>query len=210
MAAEVLLIAGQPWLIQRNRRRKRAALRVDSAGCYCLSPFGTPASCLKQFVLQHQAWWQAQLKSLPNLKPFQADSIWPFRAAGRLITSEDTPKRLKQWYKQQAEDYLPMRLDDWASRMPKKPKGVKIRFYTARWGSCNRRQEIQLNWALMACPDEVVDYVLVHELAHLVHFNHSRDFWQLVATYYPEYKQQERWLRQQGHIHLTQLKSLNF
>ena len=94
--------------------------------------------------------------------------------------------------------------------MPKQPQGLKIRFYAARWGSCNRRQEIQLNWSLIACPDAVIDYVLVHELAHLVHFNHSRDFWQPVGTYYPEYKPHERWLQQQGPLYLRQLKSLNF
>jgi hypothetical protein len=210
MSVEKLIIAGQSWKILRNHRRKRVALRVDSAGCYCLSPFGTPQGWLKQFVLQQQDWWQTQLDRRPNLQPFEAETTWPFRKVGRLITHADTPSRLKSWYQQQADNYLPGRLDFWASQMPKQPQGLKIRFYTARWGSCNRHQEIQLNWALMACPDEVIDYVLVHELAHLVHFNHSRDFWQLVATYYPEYKHQDRWLRQQGHAYLAQLKSLNF
>lgn len=210
MSQPLLSVAGQSWVLKRDSRRKRVALRVDPEGCWCLAPLGVSDAWLAQFIAEHQAWWRQQLKQLPVIADLVPNQLWPYRNTGRVITPQDSPTSLKRWYLEQARAYLPQRLAYWANLMPKQPQGLKIRFYSGRWGSCNRRQELQLNWALMACPDAVIDYVIVHELAHLVHFNHSRAFWQLVEYYYPDYQQQACWLRREGHHYLTQLKSLNF
>lgn len=78
------------------------------------------------------------------------------------------------------------------------PQGIKVRHYKRRWGSCNRKRELTFNQALAGAPKWVVDYVIVHELAHLKYFNHSHKFWHRVALFYPKCKEAEQWLRIQG------------
>lgn len=75
---------------------------------------------------------------------------------------------------------------------------VTIRNQRSRWGSCSRRGVISLNWRLVQAPPSVRDYIIVHELAHLVHLNHSARFWALVAEWSPDYKTAEEWLRRSG------------
>jgi len=203
-------VAGQTWRIKRRAGRKRLALHVDYEGCWCLAPLNTPQALLVQFVLNQQAWWQSRLALQEVLPSFEAAQIWPYRDVGRRLTADDTPASLADWYQQQALQVLLERLAFWAQQMSLQPQGYKLRFYLSRWGSCNRRQEIQLNWALISCPDWIIDYVIVHELAHLVHFNHSKAFWQLVAAFYPEYRQADQWLRSHGYLHLQLLKRLHF
>ena len=77
---------------------------------------------------------------------------------------------------------------------------LKIRKYRARWGSCNSKGQISLNYWLMICPDWVIDYVLIHELCHLQHLDHSRQFWQLVHSYFPNVEQAKQWLDSHGYI----------
>jgi predicted metal-dependent hydrolase len=74
------------------------------------------------------------------------------------------------------------------------PRSFAVRGQTTRWGSCSARGQISLNWKLMAAPLEVIDYVIVHELAHLVHMNHSRRFWDLVGRFHPDWRSAKAWL----------------
>ena len=68
-----------------------------------------------------------------------------------------------------------------------------------RWGSCSARKNINLNWKLVLGPQQIMDYVICHELSHLVHMNHSRIFWAHVATMHPQYKESRKWLKLNGH-----------
>ena len=68
-----------------------------------------------------------------------------------------------------------------------------------RWGSCSARKNINLNWKLVLGPQHIMDYVICHELSHLVHMNHSKTFWAHVATMHPQYKESRKWLKLNGH-----------
>ena len=74
------------------------------------------------------------------------------------------------------------------------PRQVTIRGQKGRWGSCSSRGALSLNWKLISAPAFVLDYVVIHELAHLAHMNHSAAFWRLVAAHCPDYKRARRWL----------------
>lgn len=76
------------------------------------------------------------------------------------------------------------------------PSSVHFRSQKTRWGSCSAKGRISLNWRLAIAPLDVIDYVVVHELAHLKHYNHSVEFWQLVGTQVPNYKKLRNWLRE--------------
>jgi len=103
------------------------------------------------------------------------------------------------WYKQQATDYLCQRTQQLSELINLKATSVTVKTYRARWGSCTIKGDIQLNWMLVMAPPEISDYVIIHELCHTRHHNHSAQFWQLVEDYYPNYKQARLWLKQNGH-----------
>ena len=75
---------------------------------------------------------------------------------------------------------------------------VTIRDQKTRWGSCSSRGTLSFNYRLIYAPPEILDYVVVHELCHLTHMNHSRDFWNMVGSVMPEYKTYRKWLRDHG------------
>ncbi|WEJ62070.1 M48 family metallopeptidase [Thiomicrorhabdus lithotrophica] len=105
---------------------------------------------------------------------------------------------LEQFFKQTAQDYLKPKLDFYAEQMGVSYRSLTVKGYKSRWGSCYSDGRIQFNWRLMQAPKWVIDYVVVHELAHLVHANHSKDFWELVELHYPKTKQAKQVIRQHG------------
>ena len=76
---------------------------------------------------------------------------------------------------------------------------ITVRDQKSRWGSCSSRGTLSFNYRLIFAPPVILDYVVVHELCHLTHMNHSRDFWDMVASVMPEYREYRKWLRDPGH-----------
>lgn len=105
---------------------------------------------------------------------------------------------LEQLFKQTAQDYLKPKLDFYAEQMGVSYKSLTVKGYKSRWGSCYSDGRIQFNWRLMQAPNWVIDYVVVHELAHLVHANHSKDFWDLVIFHYPKTGQAKQVIKHHG------------
>jgi len=106
---------------------------------------------------------------------------------------------LELWFRAQAQQYLVERTTWYAARMRVIPVSVGIKSYRSRWGSCHADGRIYFNWRIIMAPPFIVDYVVVHELCHLVHHNHSPDYWRLVESIMPEYRDARVWLKQRGH-----------
>ena len=106
---------------------------------------------------------------------------------------------LIRWYKQQAEHYLTSRTAEIARKINLTPTSVTVKTYKARWGSCGIRGDVQFNWKLMLAPPDIIDYVIIHELCHLKHHNHSALFWQLVEYHSPAFKASRQWLKTNGY-----------
>lgn len=104
-------------------------------------------------------------------------------------------QQLEQWLKEQATQYITSKLSELSTHCQLYPTSFIIKRYKARWGSCNSRGCLSFNYLLMMTPTWVIDYVIVHELCHLKHLNHSPKFWQLVAKYSPNYQQAKEWLK---------------
>jgi len=98
-------------------------------------------------------------------------------------------------FEQQARKLLPQRVAIWSERTGLRPAKLSLRAQRSRWGSLSSSGRISLNWKLIAAPIEVIDYVIIHELCHMVHANHSSHFWNLVASWDPQYKEHRLWLR---------------
>ena len=120
---------------------------------------------------------------------------------GRLNRLSKTAIRaaLVRWYKQQAEEHITVRTAYLSKKINILPHSITIKTYKARWGSCNIRGEIQFNWKLMLAPPNIIDYVIIHELCHIQHHNHSTQFWQLVEHHCPTFKASRLWLKNNGY-----------
>ena len=98
----------------------------------------------------------------------------------------------------QAVAYLEPKLAHYAQQIGVQPKSLTVKGYKSRWGSCYTDGRIQFNWRLMQAPAWVIDYVVVHELCHLVHANHSKAFWDLVHQHYPQTPEAKRVMKTHG------------
>jgi len=108
---------------------------------------------------------------------------------------ETTIKRaLETLYRRKARETFEERGDYFAEEMGVEYEKIEIRNQRTRWGSCSTTGTLGLNWRLMMAPREIVDYIVVHELAHLREPNHTDAFWSLVADHAPEYEEHAQWL----------------
>ncbi len=103
---------------------------------------------------------------------------------------------LVRWYKRQAEQKLQEKVKRFAPIVGVEPAGVGIRTFKSRWGSCTARGKLEFNWQIMTAPNRMVDYVVIHELCHLIRHDHSPEFWREMARVMPEYQQCREWLRE--------------
>ena len=112
--------------------------------------------------------------------------------------SERAKKNLVEWLKLEAKKYLVARVQFISSKIKISFKSLSLRGYRAMWGACNSRSEICLNWKLVMLPKKVIDYVIVHELCHIIEPNHSKSFWSLVKKHDNEYVENKNWLKKNG------------
>lgn len=112
------------------------------------------------------------------------------------VDQSSVKRALRNFYRRQAREHFSDRLDHFAAEIRLDYEGLEIRNQRTRWGSCSTNGTISLNWRLMMAPPEVIDYIIVHELAHLREPTHGDSFWTLVAEYVPGYEEHERWLEQ--------------
>lgn len=105
-------------------------------------------------------------------------------------------KILEDWYVERAQRKIPERVELYARKIGKWPKKVEIKKQKRRWGSCSSSGVVRFNWKIMMAPVTIVDYVIVHELCHLVYQLHSAEFWHKVETIIPDYAKRRKKLRE--------------
>jgi|WetSurMetagenome_2_1015567.scaffolds.fasta_scaffold01554_6 predicted metal-dependent hydrolase len=111
------------------------------------------------------------------------------------INENGFSRLLEMWYRQQAEILFRQKLESISKLLGVRYGRLSIRGQKTRWGSCSRMGTVSLNWKLMMLPEPVIDYVIIHELIHLKEMNHSKQFWQIVDRYCPEWKEHRSFLR---------------
>ncbi|MCE2503121.1 MAG: M48 family metallopeptidase [Chlorobi bacterium] len=105
---------------------------------------------------------------------------------------------LKDWLRQQAVERIKQVADEEAKRLGVRWKRISIREQRTKWGSCTEDGNLSFNWRLILFPPRVLRYIVIHELCHLRHFDHSIRFWRMVAAYMPDYRSAVDWLRTEG------------
>jgi len=105
---------------------------------------------------------------------------------------------LEKWYKQKARMVFLQKLSFWSRQMGVSYNQFRLKEQKTRWGSCSSLGNINLNWRAIIATEQVVDYLVIHELSHLLYMDHSSEFWENVARYCPDHASHRRWLREKG------------
>jgi predicted metal-dependent hydrolase len=110
------------------------------------------------------------------------------------LDDERIKQALKRFYYQQCKALVEKRIQFYQHNFKTKPRSIRISDSKKNWGTCDSQRQLTFNWKLAMAPMEVIDYVVVHEMCHMLHMNHDRSFWRLVGKILPEYEQRENWL----------------
>ena len=105
---------------------------------------------------------------------------------------------LQNWYRLRALERLQDKTNRYSEQIGVSPAGISVRNFKSRWGSCDKKGEVVFNWNIIKAPHSIVDYVVIHELCHLIHPNHSKDFWQVVGRFDTDYPEHRQWLKEKG------------
>lgn len=165
--------------------RKTMSLQIRPDGSLVVrAPRRLPEREIRYFLQEKSAWIERTLAKVKEAN----------RAGEEAPLSPEDIRALTD----RALEVIPPRVKSFASQMGVTYGRITIRNQTGRWGSCSSVGNLNFNCLLMLCPEEVRDYVVVHELCHRKEMNHSRRFWQELARVLPEYEQQRQWLKTNG------------
>jgi predicted metal-dependent hydrolase len=218
---------GEIYLVRlrRHGQARRYTLRIHAASrevVLTMPPRGSVRQA-REFAQKHGAWIAARLHRLPDAAPFTHGALVPLRGLEHRIDHRPCA-RGAVWIEVQANErllcvagegpHLPRRVHDFlkreakrdletASRLAAQTLGVKIRRVSvrdqsSRWGSCSSTGLLSYSWRLILAPPFVLDYLAVHEVAHLIEMNHSRRFWRLVERVCPDVGRAKAWLDAHG------------
>lgn len=211
-----------PDYIERSNRKTLSLAVMKDGNVVVKAPLNMEDSIIKRFVWDKQNWIREKLFMINKTKTKFEDiiSYKKFLLYGnkytlllsdvKKIETNDNfqiviPKKterdkilktLKMWYKRVAKQVLQDRLNFLESKLKLKSSGLKINDSKNRWGSCNSRALICFNWRVIMLPPNIIDYVIIHELCHIVEMNHSKHFWDLVYSFLPNAKKLKEEIRE--------------
>ena len=117
----------------------------------------------------------------------------------RAMGSKDVKTFIEDWYVRESTKILNTRTYEFAKKMKVEPSAITVKNYASKWGSCTASNKISYNWRIIMAPDCIVDYLIIHELCHIIEHNHSKNFWYQVGKYCEDFKKKRKWLRENGH-----------
>jgi predicted metal-dependent hydrolase len=214
------------YTLNRTNRRRSIGLRIDNHGLTVNMPLRASEKWLQDVLQNKAHWvvkkletWQTNKPVSPQWRDGQSLFFMGELITLRVIVSlfamppllkdsqlfvhvtQDTNETLieqivTQWYQHEAKKLFQECVEHFAPLMNVTPRIMKISSARTQWGSCTTRGDVRLNWQLIKLPLHLIDYVVVHELAHLIEMNHSAAFWQVVKNACPDYAKRRRELRQ--------------
>jgi len=218
-----ITLGGQalPLRLVRQARARRLTVTVDHTQRCLRLVLPQPVSAADglDFCRRHEGWILRRWAALPQPVPFAPGVRLPIhgleheichrRAARRGVWQEDgricvsgplefLPRRVEAFCRAEAGSLLRRAVRDKAAELGRRPGRVSLRESRSRWGSCSPKGDLSFCWRLVFAPPEVLDYVAAHEVAHLVHMNHSPAFWRLCADLVDDVQRPRRWLARNG------------
>lgn len=216
---------GIPYTIKFSSRSKRLTVKVDSNGDVIVTaPMRFPKYRIAEFVESARSWILTQ-QSAQVIKPvlLSATNVYYFgknyevkvsrsfdgtvKVGKEIIiasplastnVAKSTQDLLSSWLKSRAIEYITKRVHELSILMDTHFAGLAFKQQKTRWGSCSSTKHLNFNWKLIHAPSDVIDYVIIHELAHTKHMNHGKNFWDFVALHDPDHALHRRWLSKFG------------
>ena len=174
-------------------RRKTLSMQVKGDGQVEIrAPLRTSDAEIRRFLETHRRWLEKHLQ--------KAQALQQAKAGVRKLTAAETAE-----LKKKAKRILPERVAYWAPLIGVRPGRIAVRCQKTRWGSCSTKGNLNFNCLLMLAPDGVIDSIVVHELCHLKHMNHSKRFYAEIEKVLPDYRQHQQWLKDNGEFLLARV-----
>ena len=211
--------------LKRLSSSQRFTLRVRAATRDVLltMPSRSSVRAAREFAERHAAWIGARLARLPQPVAFVDQAVTPLRGVDHTIVHRPDERgvvwiemgplgplicvagerpfiarRVTDFLKREARRDLAAAVARHAKRLGVAPRRIALRDTASRWGSCSSTGGLNFSWRLILAPPEVLDYLAAHEVAHIVHMNHSPMFWKVTRRLFPETERAEAWLRANG------------
>lgn len=167
--------------IQTNRRSM--SLKVGEDGTITVrAPYRMPVREADYFVESHREWIEKRLEEYEKIKKKRPVYTDEEREVGKRLAKKVLSEKCRMY----------------AARMGVTYGTISVREQKTRWGSCSAKGNLSFNWKLVLMPEEIQDYLVVHELAHRVEMNHSPAFWAVVEKELPDYRERRGWLKRNG------------
>jgi predicted metal-dependent hydrolase len=208
-----------PYTIRRSDRARRVRVTVDAVdGVEVVLPRRARERDAEAAMRELRPWVEKRLEALDRARqeaaapaghvPFLGEHLRlvpePTRTRAHrrgdvlLVPAEDPGPAIERWYRRVAKTEIAPRVERAVAEAQTDYERLSIRGQRTRWGSCSSTGTLSFNWRLLLAPEPVLDYVVWHEVCHLLVADHSKRFWRLVEHHVPGYREQERWLRRYG------------
>ncbi len=223
----ILRVGDLDVTVQVSDRRRSIRLTVErDATLTAVIPPGTETAELTKAIKAKRQWLYGKLRERAEIgqprppRQYVTGEGFPYLGRSyRLLLVDEAPKAVRfnrgrlelrrdvagdaarhlvRWYRQVGEPWLRKRIAPWAQRMSVEVTALRVLPLGYRWGSCSPDGKVNIHWAVIQLSPDLVDYVLVHELAHLHHYDHGPEFWQIVERAMPDYQTRRDRLRGLG------------
>ena len=180
------------YVIQKSRRRSISVSVMTDNRVLVKAPYGTTERTVQEFLLSKKDWITKHLEK-QNREEEKAEALG--------LLSADEIRQIKK----QARKIIPQRVEYWANKIGVTYGRIAIRLQSSRWGSCSVDGNLNFNCLLVLMPPEILDSVVVHELCHRKHMNHSKEFYAEIDRVFPDYKRCNKWRKDNGGIYLKRV-----
>lgn len=207
--------------IRRDRRARQITIHIDASlgGAKIVMPAYAALSDAKAAVREHEEWLLDRLSKLPPRIAFADGAVIPVRGVNHRVRHvpgvrgtvecaggeirvygrpEHVARRVTDWLKAEAQRTISPLCLAKAAKIGRRVRRIVVRSQRSRWGSCGANGHLSFNWRLILAPDAVLDYVIAHEVAHLLEMNHSPAFWRVVRQLTPHMEPSRDWLNRKG------------
>ena len=180
------------YIIQKSRRSSISVSVMTDNRVLVKAPYGTSERTVQEFLLSKKDWITKHLEKQNREEE---------KAAALGVLSDEEIRKIKR----QAKKIIPERVAYWAEKIGVTYGRIAIRLQSSRWGSCAQNGNLNFNCLLVLMPQEILDSVVVHELCHRKHMNHSKEFYNEIYRVFPDYDRCNKWLKENGGVYMKRV-----
>ena len=214
------------YTLKKSKRAKNLSISINSQGKVTVTkPWFLPVFFLNQFLQERESWVKQTLAKIQTdtklgeneiyylgqkyqiifkIGKFKLDFDFPYLQISA-YNQQAGKRQLMEFLQKEAIKNIKTKIKIYAQKMEIQYEQVRIKDQETRWGSCSSQNNLNFSWRLIMAPPKVLDYVIIHELAHLEQMNHSYKFWDVVEKYDPDYRENRRWLKK----HQNEIQNIN-